>query len=124
MNVLRLIIDNQEREEHKEQFPHSNIRVILNKVAAKTGDKFKAVMAQLMGEDPSDGGAVRESVFRGVLDHWLGYELTEHEVITLVRRYRAPPPPPANLDQQRILALLQADLRRDNFSQFDKVSSQ
>ena len=77
-----------------------------------------------MRDDPSDCGIVTETTFRGVLDEFLQYELSEHEVITMVRRYKEMGEVGQGSEDkevERLLALIQADLRRDNFSQFDKL---
>ena len=111
-----------ERDEHREKFPQSNIRVILDKVGSKLQGELKALMARYMKEDPTDKGCVTEATFRQVLDERLGAELSEHETITLLRRYReGSSGQTSHQERDRLLSLLQADLRRDNFSQFDKV---
>ena len=117
------VFDFMEREQFREQFAHSNIRVVLNKVAAKVGEMFKQLMARFMRDDPSDIGHVRESVFRSILDEFVGFDLSEHELITLIRKYRivATDNKASGQEKSRIKSLLQADLRCDNFSQFDKL---
>ena len=116
------VFDFMEREEFREQFAHSNIRVVLNKVAARVGEQFKAMMARFMRDDPSDVGLCSESVFRTVVDQFVGFDLSEHEIITLIRRYRKVHKiKSADEEKSRIQALLQADLRSDNFSNFDKL---
>ena len=69
------VFDFMEREEFREQFAHSNIRVVLNKVAARVGEQFKAMMARFMRDDPSDVGLCSESVFRTVVDQFVGLML-------------------------------------------------
>ena len=115
------VFDFMERDAHREQFSHSNIRAVINKVAAKVGEQFKTVMARFMRDDPTDTGNVSESVFRTVLDEFVGFDLSEHEVITILRKYRVVDPPAPDTERERIRSLLQADLRSDNFSQFDKL---
>ena len=115
------VFDFMEREEFREQFSHSNIRVILNKIGEKVGAEYKQMMAKFMGDDPSDAGHVPESVFRTVLDHFIGFDLSEHEIITLVRKYRLKAPKSMYHEKSRITSLIQADLRCDNFCQFDKL---
>ena len=115
------VFDFMEREDFREQFSHSNIRVVLNKVAAKVGGEFKQMMARFMKDDPNDIGTVPESVFRSVLDQFVGFDLSEHEIITLIRKYRLRVKKSLEQEKSRILSLLQADLRCDNFSQFDKL---
>ena len=52
----------------------------------------------------------------------LGLNLTEHEIITLVRKFRILiADHPSGPDREKIKSLLQAELKRDNFAQFDKV---
>ena len=80
------VFDFMERREHVEQFPHSNHRVILDKIVAMAGEHFKAMMARLMKDDPMDSGEVIETIFRAVLDQFIGYDLSEHEIHTLVRK--------------------------------------
>ena len=107
---------------NREQFSHSNIRAVTNKVAAKVGgDQFKSLMARFMRDDPADTGNVSESVFRTILDEFVGFDLSEHEVITILRKYRVVSPASPDQERERIRSLLQADLRSDNFSQYDKV---
>ena len=115
------VFDFMERDAHREQFSHSNIRAVTNKVAAKVGDQFKSLMARFMRDDPTDTGEVSESVFRRILDEFVGYDLSEHEVITILRKYRVITSPAPDQERGRLRSLLQADLRADNFSQYDKV---
>ena len=74
-----------------------------------------------MRDDPSDAGHVPESVFRAVLDQFIGFDLSEHEIITLIRKYRLPAQKSLEQEKSRLTSLIQADLRADNFSQFDKL---
>ena len=74
-----------------------------------------------MSDDPNDIGTVPESVFRSVLDQFVGFDLSEHEIITLIRKYRLRVKKSLEQEKSRILSLLQADLRCDNFSQFEKL---
>ena len=115
------VFDFMEREEFREQFSHSNIRVLLNKIAVKLGVEFKQMMARFMRDDPSDAGHVPESVFRAVLDQFIGFDLSEHEIITLIRKYRLLAQKSVEQEKSRLTSLIQADLRSDNFSQFDKL---
>lgn len=115
------VFDFMERDEFREQFAHSNIRVLLNKIAVKVGEQFKQMMARFMRDDPSDVGYVPESVFRAVLDQFIGFDLSEHEIITLIRKYRLPDQKSVEQEKARLTSLIQADLRSDNFSQFDKL---
>ena len=116
------VFDFMEKENFREQFIHSNIRVILNKVAILLGTKVKAMMARFMENDSQDRGLVMETVFRNVLNEFTGLNLTEHEIITLVRKFRILiADHPSGPDREKIKSLLQAELKRDNFAQFDKV---
>ena len=115
------VFDFMEREEQREKFPQSNLRVILDKVGAKLRGELKALMARFMREDPTDSGTVTEATYRQVLDSVLGPELSEHETTTLLRRYREAGAESLNEERTRLISLIQADLRRDNFSQFDKL---
>ena len=115
------VFDFMEREEQREKFPQSNLRVILDKVGAKLRGELKALMARFMSEDPTDSGTVTEATYRHVLDSVLGPELSEHETTTLLRRYREAGAESLNEERTRLISLVQADLRRDNFSQFDKL---
>ena len=78
-------------------------------------------MARFMSEDPTDSGTVTEATYRHVLDSVLGPELSEHETTTLLRRYREASSESKDEERARLISLIQADLRRDNFSQFDKL---
>ena len=115
------VFDFMERNNNREQFAHSNIRVILDKIAAKAGEHLKQLMARFMQDDPTDSGNVTESVFRGIMDQYLGFDLSEHELITLIRKYRTIANKSPLHEKERLRSLIQADLRRDNFSQFDKL---
>lgn len=39
-----------------------------------------------MRDDPSDLGMVTESAFRSVIDEFVGFDLAEHEIVTLGNR--------------------------------------
>ena len=115
------VFDFMERDAQREKFPQSNIRVILDKVGDKLRGELKALMARFMSEDPTDSGTVTEATYRHVLDSVLGPELSEHETTTLLRRYREASSESKDEERARLISLIQADLRRDNFSQFDKL---
>ena len=115
------VFDFMERDAQREKFPQSNIRVILDKVGAKLRGELKALMARFMSEDPTDSGTVTEATYRHILDSVLGPELSEHETTTLLRRYREASSESKDEERARLISLIQADLRRDNFSQFDKL---
>lgn len=115
------VFDFMERDAQREKFPQSNLRVILDKVGAKLRGELKALMARFMSEDPTDSGTVTEATYRHVLDSVLGPELSEHETTTLLRRYREASSESKDEERARLISLIQADLRRDNFSQFDKL---
>ena len=42
-------------------------------------------LSRFMGYDPADSGLVTESMFREVLDQFVGYDLSEHEILTIGR---------------------------------------
>ena len=39
--------------------------------------------ARFMSHDPADSGLITETMFRQVIDHFVGFDLSEHEIITI-----------------------------------------
>ena len=41
--------------------------------------------SRFISYDPADSGLVTESMFREVLDQFVGYDISEHEILTIGR---------------------------------------
>ena len=74
-----------ERPAEIENFPQSNLRVILTEVirCVEENGGIKAMMATFLAKDPDDSGYVMESTFRDILHGFVGYNLSEHQVISI-----------------------------------------
>ena len=53
--IPRYVFDFMEREEQREKFPQSNLRVILDKVGARLVGELKALMARFMAQVAMEG---------------------------------------------------------------------
>ncbi len=85
------VFDFMEKFEERERFPHSNIRLVMSSLdSLLSAEDVKAMMAVLMERDPEDTGLVSEADFRKVLRDFVGFRLSEHQTITLCRRFRRP----------------------------------
>ncbi len=105
------------------QYPHSNIRLVLEKLD-KTISKaqVKTLMSRFMEEDQSlDEGRIAERMFRIILRDFIGFELSEHEIITLTRHFRAPDARQERLPEETLFALLQNELKRMQFTSFAEI---
>ena len=78
-----------ERPAEIENFPQSNLRVILTEVirCVEENGGIKAMMATFLAKDPDDSGYVMESTFRDILHGFVGYNLSEHQVISIGKVY-------------------------------------
>ena len=87
------------------------------------------MMSDFLNQDPDDTGHVAENIFRDIIQNYVGYNLSEHQVITIVRRFRNPDFQFPSLPTDKLYAILQAELKRINFQFFEylymtfKVSS-
>ena len=110
-----------ERPAEIENFPQSNLKVILAEVirCVEENGGVKAMMAMFLGKDPEDSGYVMESQFRDILHHYVGYNLSEHQVISIIRAYQCPDAKRPDLPTDRLYSLLQSELKKINFQFFD-----
>ena len=77
------------------------------------------MMSDFLHQDPDDSGYVKESIFREILQQYVGYNLSEHQVITIVRKYRNSDYQMPSLPTEKLYAILQAELKRINFQFFE-----
>ena len=96
------------------RYPHSNVRLILNKLdEVISTESVKTLMARFMAEDSeADAGTIHERMFRTILREFIGYELSEHELITLTRHFRQADLRQERLPEETLFALLQNELKR------------
>ena len=77
------------------------------------------MMSDFLNQDPDDTGHVAENIFRDIIQNYVGYNLSEHQVITIVRRFRNPDFRFPSLPTDKLYAILQAELKRINFQFFE-----
>ena len=96
------------------RYPHSNVRLILNKLdGVISAESIKKLMARFMAEDSeADAGTIHERMFRTILREFIGYELSEHELITLTRHFRQADLRQERLPEETLFSLLQNELKR------------
>merc|ERR1711899_434425 len=78
-------------------------------------------MAKYIYEDPDDSGFVKERVFREILHQFIGYNLSEHQLISLIRKYRSEDLASPSLPPAVLFSVLQGELKRINFLNFEAV---
>ena len=59
--------------------------------------------------------------FRQILHQFVGYNLSEHQLISLIRRYRAEDLASPSLPPAVLFSVLQGELKRINFLNFEAV---
>ena len=79
------------------------------------------MMSDYLGHDPDDSGYVREDIFREILQNYVGYNLSEHQIITIVRKFRSRDAKHPSLPTDKLYSILQAELKRINFQFFDHL---
>lgn len=112
-----------ERPSEVESFPQSNLRVIIQEVIKCVTGKggVKPMMADFLGHDPDDTGYVQEPTFRQILHSYVGYNLSEHQIIAIIRKFRSTERQFPDLPQDKLYSMLQAELKRINFLFFDQL---
>ncbi|XP_059474839.1 EF-hand domain-containing family member C2-like [Neocloeon triangulifer] len=97
------------------EFPLSNSKLILDKMRPHLGTRYKDMVAALMENDDYGHGAVATRHFRDILEALLPEDfLTEHEYVTLLRRYAVPDDqPPNHALRSKVHSLLQRQLFKD-----------
>ena len=91
------------------------------KCVMEKGGGPKPLMASFLGQDPTDSGYVNEGVFRDILHNFIGYNLSEHQIITVVRAYRSCNRISPSLPTDKLYSVIQAELKRINFQFFDNL---
>ena len=112
-----------ERPQEIEHFPQSNLRIIIEEVIKCVGEKggVKPMMADFLGHDPDDSGFVNERIFREILHNYVGYNLSEHQIITIIRAFRNQDQLVPSLPTDKLYSILQAELKKINFQFFDQL---
>uniref|UniRef100_A0A7N6AET4 EF-hand domain-containing family member C2 n=1 Tax=Anabas testudineus TaxID=64144 RepID=A0A7N6AET4_ANATE len=101
-------------EQHAEEFPKSNVGIVLSKLRSIPEEKQSEIRKFLLFSDPSNTGFIPYESFRGLL---LGLDcgLSEHEVLVLGRQFSVREDPEA--DMGLMLAVAQDILRKKQFEE-------
>lgn len=81
----------------------------------------KPMMAQFLSHDQQDTGYIREPLFREILHNFVGYNLSEHQIITIVRAFQSKDQFNPSLPTEKLFSILQTELKRINFQFFDQL---
>lgn len=108
-------------EKCKDKFIRSNIESVLSKLAAKLGSNKEDVRAFFAKTDPSGSGFMSYEKFREMV---LSIEpcLSEQEVMTVARQF-SDKRNDVVLDTEKLMAIMQEELRRRNFEGFGTLAA-
>lgn len=101
------------------EFPKSNIRQILQKVRERVRPVYKQFVSEQLGVEALRSGRAPYKVLRRALTGLLGGQITEHEVVTVARRFRVQSETP--LDCEAIRRLAHVELKRYLFTAFERL---
>uniref|UniRef100_A0A7N6BAF0 EF-hand domain-containing family member C2 n=1 Tax=Anabas testudineus TaxID=64144 RepID=A0A7N6BAF0_ANATE len=106
-------------EQHAEEFPKSNVGIVLSKLRSIPEEKQSEIRKFLLFSDPSNTGFIPYESFRGLL---LGLDcgLSEHEVLVLGRQFSVREDPEA--DMGLMLAVAQDILRKKQFEELPDLT--
>jgi len=102
-------------EEHADEFPHSNIALILPKIKAAAGDKAKELKELFVKHDSEQTGVAPYGLLREELRKLK--ILSEHEIMTVGRYYGVKKP--EEIDMQLVTAVTQEKLKKGAWEDFN-----
>ncbi|KAG8329790.1 EF-hand domain-containing member C2 [Homalodisca vitripennis] len=105
-------------ELHANEFPKSNIRLILEKLREGLRPIYKQFVAQQMTNNNLP--LIPYYDFRQAIKDVLKDSITEHEIITLARHYSGDPPA-EDLNCVQIQSMVQNELKRYLFNAFERL---
>jgi len=104
-------------ETHCDEFPHSNMALIIPKITEAVKNKEKELKELFVAHDSDQSGNIPYTILREQL---LGLGvLSEHEIMTVGRNYSSDPA--KSLDVNLVLAVAQEKLKSKNFENFDRL---
>ncbi|XP_028991577.1 EF-hand domain-containing family member C2 [Betta splendens] len=106
-------------EQHAEEFPKSNVGMILSKLRSIPEEKQTEIRKFLNISDPNNTGFIPYDSLRALLVG-LDFGLSEHEVLALGRQFSVREEPEA--DVSLVLAVVQDLLRKKPFEEFPELS--
>ena len=59
--------------------------------------------------------------FREILHHYIGYNLSEHQIVTIIRAFQSRDALNPSLPTENLYSILQTELKRINFQFFDQL---
>ncbi|XP_027731392.1 EF-hand domain-containing family member C2 isoform X2 [Vombatus ursinus] len=106
-------------EQHADEFPMSNIELILKKLKAIGSPSAREIKLVFASTDPKHTKVLDYETFRDVMMNITNGKLTEHEIMTIGRYYSVREDSDADLTF--LLALAQEQLKKYTFEVFDKM---
>ncbi|XP_020851710.1 EF-hand domain-containing family member C2 [Phascolarctos cinereus] len=106
-------------EQHADEFPMSNIEIILKKLKAIGSPSAREIKLVFASTDPKHTKVLDYETFRDVMMNITNGKLTEHEIMTIGRYYSVREDSDADLTF--LLALAQEQLKKYTFEVFDKM---
>ncbi|XP_075395441.1 EF-hand domain-containing family member C2 [Tenrec ecaudatus] len=105
-------------EGYPNKFPYSNFDLAIEKLKKEKG-KSREVMQVLSSVDPKNTHMVDYSTFRDLLKDVSAGRLTDHEIITIARHYRASvdKEPPVDV----FISMAHEQLKKNHFDNFEKL---
>lgn len=104
-------------ENHADEFPHSNMGIIMPKIKKALADKQQDLKKIFGQADAQDNGVAPYNLLRAELQQ-LGV-LSEHEILTVGRYFNCGTP--AGVDIKLVVAVAQEKLKKGAFEDFDRL---
>ncbi|KAM9032064.1 EF-hand domain-containing family member C2 [Sarcophilus harrisii] len=106
-------------EQHANEFPMSNIELILKKLKAIGSPSARDIKLVFAATDPKHTKVLDYETFREVMLNITNDRLTEHEIMTVARYYSVRED--SDSDKTLLIALAQEQLKKYTFEIFDKI---
>ncbi|XP_076350680.1 EF-hand domain-containing family member C2-like isoform X2 [Tachypleus tridentatus] len=107
-------------EQHPEQFPKADITKVMQKLEQILNGKNSELYLSLKEVDADDTGYISFQHFRQQLLKVIGTKLTQHEILTIARRYRKQDEY-NGIPSEFLVAFVQNELRKKDFSDFENL---
>jgi len=103
-------------QQHADEFPHADINKILPKFKQLINDNLSEVKLMLGSADRKKTGTLHFDDFRAIVKKIAGNDLSEHEILTIVRHFGETQSNSDNVDA--LVATVQDQLRKVNYENF------
>ncbi|XP_046392525.1 EF-hand domain-containing family member C2-like [Ischnura elegans] len=108
-------------ENNCNQFPQSNVRLIMDKVRTALQPIYKDFIGKYICIDPDQTGVISYHVFWRTIKEVLGEQITDHEILTLARAFPGRVECRENLSLDHLRPIVHTEIRRNIYHGLERL---